>query len=272
MDTELFSIDYLVPLIPDGPALPTWDRDAPAPLVTAVLRQEHLGPVHDIGTPDGHLALLAKVVVPAQPATAWAATDDCVPLIRGNAAVNQADIEVADVRDLPQGTGPSPSDQACLVIIRTPEQLSLALAFGPPHAVLILSGSGGDSTQVPVPSGYRELGLDGSGSADGPAASQLLVREDELDATLEALAAGERAFAQRSLTGSAPSVWANRSVESALRIVELQRRQQARHAAQMQRQVDRALDQMSAAREECEVMRRSRSWRITRFLRELNWP
>lgn len=238
VDTSVFGIDHLVTLLPDGgPA--TWDGCDPGSLVTAVVRQLYPGGVHDVGTPDGRLALLAKVLVPAQPATAWTALPAHAAQIRENAHLNAADIEVTDLADF--AAGPS----ACLIIVRSPAHLSPALA-GNPHAILLLN------TGAEAAPGYSVVGLDSGGAAT------LLVRDTERDITADALATGTEALAQRADPDVVPAQLANRSVESALRLV-----------AKQQQEVDRARDQMRSARDACEAMRQSRSWRMTRFLRRL---
>lgn len=245
MDTGVFGIARLVSLLPDG-GPPTWEADKPGPLVTAVVRQLHPGGVHDVATPDGHLALLAKILAPEQSATAWAGEPDQAARIRRNARLNGVDIEVADVAGFAAG------ESACLAILRSPAHLPVALA-GNPHAILLLNA------EADAP-GYSAVHLDAGGRLQqaGPAVATLLVREAEVDITLESLTAGAEALAQRADQGMVPAELANRAVDSARNLVELQ-----------QRQVERARDQMRTARDTCAAMRQSRSWRVTGFLRRL---
>jgi len=245
VDTGVFGIERLVAMLPDG-GPPTWEAAAPGPLVTALLRQLLPGGVHDVATPDGHLAILAKMLAPEQTATAWAGEPDHAARIRRNARLNGVDIDVADVAAFAAG------ESACLVILRSPAHLPVALAGNPP-AILLLNA------EADAP-GYSAVRLDAGGRRQqtGPAAVTLLVREAEVDITLESLAAGAEALAQRGDQGMVPAELANRAVDSALRLVEMQ-----------QRQVDRARDQMRTARDTCDAMRQSRSWRVTGFLRRL---
>ena len=265
MDSGVFGVDHLVSLPDDGAV---WDLEAPGPLITTVLVQEYAGSVHDIGTATGHLAVLTNVVSPTQSAAAWALRAEDVAAIEDTAAVNGADIVVGALGDVPQTATASASSPVCLVIVRNAGHLPLVGALGPARAILILGTSTSDEVTIP---GYQSIHVDSSGRVQepgDPGAATLLVAQDDLEVTRKALTAGATALAERSAGDPVSSKWANRAVDSARRRADLQRREHIDQIQQMQLQVDRALDQMAVAREECEVMRNSSSWRLTRPFRE----
>jgi hypothetical protein len=230
--------------------------------------QQYAGSVHDVGTVTGHLAVLSNVISPTQSAAAWALRAEDVSAIQDNAAVNDADIVVGALGDVPPTATASESSPACLIIVRDTRHLPLLGALGPARAVLILGKSNSDEFSIP---GYESLHVDSSGRVQepgDPGAATLLVARDDLEVTRKALTAGATALAERSSGNPVPSRWANRAVDSARRRADLQRREHIDQVQQMQLQVERALDQMAVAREECEVMRNSSSWRLTRPFRE----
>lgn len=262
MDTSVFLVETPVPVLADGRTPTTWALEAPGPLVTAVIRQVHTGIIVDANTHSGHLAILAKTLAPSQTAVACAAPE-YAPTIHANASINNADVVIDEL-----AAPPSPIEgHVALVIIRGMSDLPLAQTYGTARSILVLGPS---SEEVTPPQGMAVLGLDREGRPcqDEPAAV-LLVRPEDLVEVQHALSEAIVARVDRSATDCVPTTWANRSVESALRLAHVVRQQEEQRSDSLRYEVERALDQMGAARKECESLRNSRSWRLTRFLREL---
>jgi len=242
VDTSIFDVDNPI-ILDDGDTRALWDRHPPAALLVAALSRPGLR-VLQVGDDRPELIVLAALLGAEAKFT--------------TGAVGVTDIAMLNAVNV-QPVSPGFGGLNLVIVNNAP------IPPGSAGAVVLCNGSADASdSRVRVDVIASEVVVSTSAP---PSAAHLLVPADRLEEVVTRTKHAAYAFSERQ-----PNRWASQALESSMRLADKHRVASVERDARATEEVRRAQAQMRQAREELRAVRHSRSWRYTRFLRQLSGP
>jgi hypothetical protein len=241
VDTSIFDVDH--PIVLDDGAAALWSRGAPAPLLVAALSRPG---TRVLQMSDSRVELI--VLAALLGAEALVRTDSPT-------AASAAELNAVCVQSVEQ----EPRDVDLLIVDDEPV---------PQHCVdavlLCIGGAEISDGRIRVDVIESDVVVDHGAPPPSPHLRVPPARLEEVVTRTE--------HATDAFIGRRPNRWANHAFASSMRLVDNYRTASLERDALAVADIRRAHAQMRQAREELLAVRRSRSWRYTRFLRQLSGP